>query len=153
MNPLWFWTHLLSLDLNTYLYYVCSISFTFPWFSICNFENAFNISSLGSIQSLQNTGVSFLKFGYSENHTKLGKNLLHFLCFSESPDFKTFQSFSWKFKNVFNSIVCFSWKEYFPNLLETALLCQFFVYWVSDFKYWQLAYFLIFFNRAKFQQD
>jgi aminoglycoside/choline kinase family phosphotransferase len=26
------------------------------------------------------------------------------------------------------------WKEYFENLLETALLCQIFVYWVRDFK-------------------
>ena len=33
------------------------------------------------------------------------------------------------------------WKEYFPNVLETALLCQIFVYWIRDFKFWLLAYF------------
>ena len=45
------------------------------------------------------------------------------------------------------------WKEYFPNLLETALLCKIFVFWVRDFKFWLLAYFLIFFDYAKFQKD
>ena len=34
------------------------------------------------------------------------------------------------------------WKEYFPNLLETALLHQIFVYWVRGFKLWLLAFFL-----------
>ena len=38
--------------------------------------------------------------------------------------------------------VCF-WKGYLPKLLETALLPQFFVLWVRDFKLWLLAYFLI----------
>ena len=27
-------------------------------------------------------------------------------------------------------------KEYFPNLLETALLCQIFVFWDRDLKFW-----------------
>ena len=44
-------------------------------------------------------------------------------------------------------------KGYLTNLLETALLPQFFVFWVRDFKLWLLAYFLISFNCAKFQQD
>ena len=44
-------------------------------------------------------------------------------------------------------------KEYFPNLLEITLLCQIFVFWVRDFKFWLLAYFLIFFDYAKFQKD
>ena len=36
-------------------------------------------------------------------------------------------------------------KGYFPNLLETQLeLHQFLVFKVRDFKYWLLAYFLIF---------
>ena len=39
------------------------------------------------------------------------------------------------------SKVGFLWKEYFPNLLETALLPQIFVFWVRDFKFWLLAYF------------
>ena len=44
-------------------------------------------------------------------------------------------------------------KGYLPNLLETALLHQIFVFWFRDFKLWLLAYFFISFNRAKFQQD
>ena len=39
-----------------------------------------------------------------------------------------------------------------PKVLETALLCQIFVYWVRDFKFWLLAYLLILFNFAKFQK-
>ena len=31
------------------------------------------------------------------------------------------------------------WKEYFPNLLESALLPQFFVYLARDFNFWLLA--------------
>ena len=42
-------------------------------------------------------------------------------------------------------------KEYFPNPLESALLPQFFVFRVRDFKFWLLAYFLISSNWAKFQ--
>ena len=42
-------------------------------------------------------------------------------------------------------------REYFPNLLESALLCQIFVFGVRDFKFWLLAYSLISFNCAKFQ--
>ena len=34
------------------------------------------------------------------------------------------------------------WKEYLPNLLETWLLHQIFVFWVRDLKFWLLAYFL-----------
>ena len=41
-------------------------------------------------------------------------------------------------------------KEYFPNLLERVLLPQFFVFWLRDFKFWLLAYFLFSFNCAKF---
>ena len=41
-------------------------------------------------------------------------------------------------------------KEYFLNLLEITLLCQIFVFWVRDFKFWLLAYFFIFFDYAKF---
>ena len=49
---------------------------------------------------------------------------------------------------------CFdSWKEYFPKLLESTLLCQIFVFWVRDFKFGLLAYFLISFDCAKFQKD
>ena len=47
----------------------------------------------------------------------------------------------------------YGWKGYLPNLLETALLCQIFVFWVTDFKLWLLAYIFISFNCAKFQQD
>ena len=43
-------------------------------------------------------------------------------------------------------------KGYLPNLLETALLCQIFVFSVRDFKFWLPAYFLILFNCAKFQK-
>ena len=39
------------------------------------------------------------------------------------------------------------------TFLETALLCQSFVFWVRYFKFWPLAYFLISFNCAKFQQS
>ena len=46
---------------------------------------------------------------------------------------------------------CF-WKEYFPNLLETTLLHQIFIFWVKDFKFRLFAYFSICFNCAKFQQ-
>ena len=47
-----------------------------------------------------------------------------------------------------------AWKKgYLPNLLESALLHQIFVFWIRDFKQWLLAYFLISFNCAKFQQD
>ena len=42
-------------------------------------------------------------------------------------------------------------KGYLPNLLESALLPRFFVFEVRDFKVWLFAYFLIFFNCAKFQ--
>ena len=45
------------------------------------------------------------------------------------------------------------WKGYLPNLLEIWLLHQIFVFWVRDFKLRLLAYFLISFNCAKFQQD
>ena len=45
------------------------------------------------------------------------------------------------------------WKEYLPNILESALLPRFFVYWVRDFKFCLHAYFLILLNCAKFQQD
>ena len=47
-------------------------------------------------------------------------------------------------KSCFNTEqrIC-TWKEYFPNLLETALLCQIFVYWDRDFKFWLLAYYFI----------
>ena len=44
-----------------------------------------------------------------------------------------------------------SWKEYFPNLLETGRLHQFFVFRVREF--WLLAYYLSSFNCAKVQQD
>ena len=40
-----------------------------------------------------------------------------------------------------DSKVVFSWKGYLPNLLETALLHQIFVFWVRYFKLWLLAYF------------
>ena len=40
----------------------------------------------------------------------------------------------------------FTKKEHFPNLLESALLHQIFVFWVRDFKQWLLAYFLISFK-------
>ena len=30
-------------------------------------------------------------------------------------------------------------KEYFPNLLESTLLCQSFVFWIRDFKLWLVA--------------
>ena len=46
-----------------------------------------------------------------------------------------------------------SWKEYFPNLLETVLCHQIFVFWVRGLKFWLLAYFFIFLNYAKFQLD
>ena len=49
---------------------------------------------------------------------------------------------------ILNLVVRF-WKEYFPNLLEITLLCQIFVFWVKNFKFWLLAYFLIFFNTCK----
>ena len=45
------------------------------------------------------------------------------------------------------------WKEYFPTLLESALLHQIFVFWVRDFKLWLLAYFSLLLTCAKFQQD
>ena len=44
-------------------------------------------------------------------------------------------------------------KGYLSNLLERWMLPHFFVFWVRDFKFWLHAYFLIFFNRAKFQKD
>ena len=44
-------------------------------------------------------------------------------------------------------------KEYFPNLLESTLCHQIFVFWVRDLKFWLLAYFLILLSCAKFQQD
>ena len=47
----------------------------------------------------------------------------------------------------------YGWKEYLPNLLETALLPRFFVYWARYFKFWLLAYFLILLNCAKFEED
>ena len=43
-------------------------------------------------------------------------------------------------------------KEYLPNLLETWLLPQFFVFRVRDFKFWLIAYFLISFKCAKFHK-
>ena len=46
-----------------------------------------------------------------------------------------------------------SWKEYFPNLLESTLLVKIFVFWVRDLKFWLLAYFFILLSCAKFQQD
>ena len=45
------------------------------------------------------------------------------------------------------------WKGYLPNLLEITLLDQIFVFWVRDFNFWLLAYFLIFFTSANFQKD
>ena len=45
------------------------------------------------------------------------------------------------------------WKEYLPNLLVTALLPWFFVYWARYFKFWLLAYFFILLNCAKFEED
>ena len=45
------------------------------------------------------------------------------------------------------------WKGYLPNFLESTLLHQIFVSWVRDFKFWLLAYLLIFFNCGKFQHD
>ena len=44
-------------------------------------------------------------------------------------------------------------KELSSKTSETALLHQIFVFKVRDFKLWLLAYFLISFNCAKFQQD
>ena len=70
---------------------------------------------------------------------------------SKSRNLYTSKNMKGKIEGQFHSQKM--WKEYFPNLLETALLCQSFVYWIRDFKYWLLAYFLIFFNCAKFQQD
>ena len=40
-----------------------------------------------------------------------------------------------------------------PNLLETTLCHQIFVFWVKDLKFWLLAYFFILLSCAKFQQD
>ena len=57
-----------------------------------------------------------------------------------------------KVKYLF-TVQLYFWKGYLSNLLETALLPRFFVFWVRDFKFWLLAYFFIFFNCAKFQQD
>ena len=52
------------------------------------------------------------------------------------------------------AILCQYWtKEHFPNPLESTLLCQILVFWVTDFKFWPLAYFLISFGYAKFQKD
>ena len=48
-------------------------------------------------------------------------------------------------------IIKFSRKEYFPNLMESAMFPGFCVFKLRDFKFWLLAYFLISFNRAKFQ--
>ena len=43
--------------------------------------------------------------------------------------------------------------EYFPNLLETTLCHQIFVFWIRDLKFWLLTYFFILLSCAKFQQD
>ena len=51
------------------------------------------------------------------------------------------------------SLKKYAYKDYLANLLETALLCQIFVFLITDFKLWLLAYFLISFNWADFQQD
>ena len=72
----------------------------------------------------------------------------------------------WKFTGLIRFIATdsetsFNWKraisecpkECFPNILETWLLCLIFVFWVRDFKFWLLAYLLIFFDYAKFQKD
>ena len=38
--------------------------------------------------------------------------------------------------------VIIAWKEYLPNLLETVLLCQIYVFWDRDLKFWlQLRFF------------
>ena len=65
----------------------------------------------------------------------------------------------WEGHTIWKNLPLKSWhhsvmsKGYLPNLLETAVLCQNFVFWVRDFKFWLLAYFLILFNCAKFQKD
>ena len=43
--------------------------------------------------------------------------------------------------------------EYLPNLLESTLLRQIFVYRIRDFKFWQLTYFIFLVNRAKFEPE
>ena len=64
---------------------------------------------------------------------------------------------SWNQGILKNNLVLFSRfliiKGCLPNLLETALLCQIFVFWVRDFKFGLLAYFLNLFDCAKFQKD
>ena len=46
-----------------------------------------------------------------------------------------------------------SWLRHSSCCRKVPLLCQMFVFWVRDFKFWLLVYFLIFFNCAKFQKD
>ena len=65
----------------------------------------------------------------------------------------------WKGHKIWKNLPLKIWrywvasKGYLPNLLETALLCQIFVFWVRDLTLWLLAYFLTSFNCANFEQD
>ena len=53
------------------------------------------------------------------------------------------------FSNLFLTKFYFSWKKYFPNLLERWLFHQNYVFWVRDLKFWQLAYFFHFAELCK----
>ena len=82
----------------------------------------------------------------------LKKNFVGFLV-----DLKTPKSLIFRFMvpNLIQSWTSrrYVWKGYLPNLLESTLCHQIFVFWVRDLKFWLLAYFFILLSCAKFQQD
>ena len=73
--------------------------------------------------------------------------ITRFLLSKSLFSFKNQPFFQWRILD--QEINFFKWKEYFPNLLETALLCQIFVFWVRDFKFWLRAYFFDFSKLGK----
>ena len=99
---------------------------------------------------------SMRKFSYLLNHKGIKSILTTKNSYKKSPETSSEisqKSNPQKFTPKFTRNRYINWKGYLPNLLESALLCQIFVFWVRDFKFWLHAYFLIFFNCAKFQKD
>ena len=90
---------------------------------------------------------SMRKFSYLLNHKGIKSILTTKNSYKKSPETSSEisqKSNPQKFTPKFTRNRYINWKGYLPNLLESALLCQIFVFWVRDFKFWLLAYFFLF---------
>ena len=123
-------------------------TFNLPWyfsvfqFSIllCRILDLQNLPGLIKYLWLSNKLQTSINIGWAQNHGLSG--VKKFFWIDQIP-----AQAKW---TVLHSVFK---KDYFPNLLESIVLHQIFVFCVRCLKFWLLAYSLILLNCAKFQQD